>query len=808
MEKLVSINRITTLLSRFVASVNGLNSISLYSINIISERVLAPILKELFGYTNLKVLNIPTQGIQQKSIDLGDPISRVAFQVTSNVTSKKIKDTLKLFHKEQLFQTYDTLFFYDLSIKKKIKPNDQYSQLTRDDIRFDPKVHVLDYTDIIKRVNELEDVAVVMRIENLLEQQFSDKLRNTLSLRFFDEHKSLPPPPLLIIGRAGIINRLHSKVTANKNILLLSGFGGTGKTSLLMEYVNTHVCQDYFQKVVWVTISGSEGSTLYDQNPILSAVIAEASKFLMLSGDTFESKVAKTIEYFSCQKGDNLLVIDNVNNLSTIINCQSELLRLRWRIIIGTRAQTLEYKTFLLPNLSLRYAKQLFRNYCNRPFSEKLIESLIKVVNYHPLLIGLISKTLQQNQFVSIDKSIELAEKSNFKDPVFSRPVKIDQPQDLSVKAFENRVSTFLLELFPLTNLSVSETHLLSFFSLLLPKPYSFDWIREFYFDSQKNPISEDFLKTELLSLYAKGLLIKSEDKFDTNIFFSCHSIVQYTAYSKFTPRTSDHSCFLEKMAREVSFSHFKDPVIQSDYLSLLENIESKIDEKNEVLMGIKEGVRFAYWTMGNYPKALEKALSNSKIAEELLPADSDALAENYCNVAISFERLNRFDDALKFNKKAIRIRESHEPLESQKLAETYNNTAQVYRQLEDYENAKLLDGKAIKIKRGILGTDHPSLAISYCNHGITLYKVGEYLLSKDFIQKAIEIRENKFPPFHSEIGTAYYHMAIVLFYLTDYITAKEYIDRTISIWKACYSKDHPYLAFAQHWHDKIISEL
>ena len=57
MNQLDSINRIVTLLSRFVAEVKGLNAINQYGINYISENVLIPIFREIFDYKELENLN-------------------------------------------------------------------------------------------------------------------------------------------------------------------------------------------------------------------------------------------------------------------------------------------------------------------------------------------------------------------------------------------------------------------------------------------------------------------------------------------------------------------------------------------------------------------------------------------------------------------------------------------------------------------------------------------------------------------------------------------------------------------------------
>jgi len=52
MNQLTSINRIATLLSRFVVEVKTLNAINQYGINFLAENVLIPIFKEVYGFKN------------------------------------------------------------------------------------------------------------------------------------------------------------------------------------------------------------------------------------------------------------------------------------------------------------------------------------------------------------------------------------------------------------------------------------------------------------------------------------------------------------------------------------------------------------------------------------------------------------------------------------------------------------------------------------------------------------------------------------------------------------------------------------
>jgi hypothetical protein len=174
MNQLNSINNISALLSRFVTQVKGLNSINQYGINILSETVIIPMFKEVFGY-DLKNLNAESNNFP--GIDLGDRKQRVAFQITSTADSQKIRHTIESCVKYEHYKTFDTILIYCLT--EKIDVAKSFSEVTENKFQFNAKEHVLDYRDLMKAINAITDYDRVLRIENLLSKQFSEiKLKN------------------------------------------------------------------------------------------------------------------------------------------------------------------------------------------------------------------------------------------------------------------------------------------------------------------------------------------------------------------------------------------------------------------------------------------------------------------------------------------------------------------------------------------------------------------------------------------------------------------------------------------------------
>ena len=171
MNQLNSINRISTLLSRFVAEVKGLNTINQYGINYLSETVLIPIFKEIFGLQNL--INLNSESKNFPGIDIGDKSGKIAFQITSISDKEKVKHTFRQFIDNELYKDFTTLYIYCISEKSQLKKDSTFDEINRY-INFDLDIHIIDYKNILQKINTFTDYNIIQRIETLLDKQFSE----------------------------------------------------------------------------------------------------------------------------------------------------------------------------------------------------------------------------------------------------------------------------------------------------------------------------------------------------------------------------------------------------------------------------------------------------------------------------------------------------------------------------------------------------------------------------------------------------------------------------------------------------------
>ncbi len=164
--------RIIDLMTIFVQQIKGGTKIGYTDLNRVAETILVPLLTEVLGYTNLRNLNY-TVSSNYPSVDLGDEVARVAFQVTATATSSKIKETLEKFMKYGLYEKYDRLVFYFLTEKQHSYSGTGWDSIVGGQFVFDKDKDILDYTDILAAVSNLQ-IDKVRKIEEILEANFGD----------------------------------------------------------------------------------------------------------------------------------------------------------------------------------------------------------------------------------------------------------------------------------------------------------------------------------------------------------------------------------------------------------------------------------------------------------------------------------------------------------------------------------------------------------------------------------------------------------------------------------------------------------
>lgn len=152
------------------------NVIGLFDSNRIAQDFFTSLFSLIFGYSNLKDLDKLNGVVNYPAIDLGDESARIAFQITSDSDSSKIKDTIKKFISHKLYEKYDRLIIFIIGQKQ------SYTTIFDTEGKFEFNKHkdIWDDNYLVKEIDKL-DLKRLEKIknfldENLLEIKFPERL--------------------------------------------------------------------------------------------------------------------------------------------------------------------------------------------------------------------------------------------------------------------------------------------------------------------------------------------------------------------------------------------------------------------------------------------------------------------------------------------------------------------------------------------------------------------------------------------------------------------------------------------------------
>lgn len=136
--------------STWEVNLNYHNSLNLQDGNIIAEQTICEILNCVFGYA---LINANSVKRNQSAVDLVDDENRIAFQVTTTNSIRKVQDTLNKFVAHNLHNNYDSVFMLILGKKQRRYPTLEIPS----ELFFDVNTHIIDFQILLNHINYLNN---------------------------------------------------------------------------------------------------------------------------------------------------------------------------------------------------------------------------------------------------------------------------------------------------------------------------------------------------------------------------------------------------------------------------------------------------------------------------------------------------------------------------------------------------------------------------------------------------------------------------------------------------------------------------
>ncbi|GAA3943680.1 SMEK domain-containing protein [Chitinophaga oryziterrae] len=191
MKKKELIESIVTSANLFVLQIKSQSALDLHDLSIYAEQASIPILDIVF---DLKLKSAGEIKRNHPAIDLIDSEKGIAFQLTSTATSTKVVETLQIFVDNKLYEKYPTLYIYILTEKKSDYKTSKIKNIVNGKFDFDVNTHILDYRDILRRINLIRSIKTLKTIAEIYEDLSS--LSNFQITKFIENQQTGSTPKI------------------------------------------------------------------------------------------------------------------------------------------------------------------------------------------------------------------------------------------------------------------------------------------------------------------------------------------------------------------------------------------------------------------------------------------------------------------------------------------------------------------------------------------------------------------------------------------------------------------------------------
>ena len=613
-----------------------------------------------------------------------------------------------------------------------------------------------------------------------------------------------PPKEKAFIGREDCLNKI-GELFATKQLVAISAFGGTGKSTLALEYCHRLIKKDSnATKIRWFN-AASSFQLEYDFKELaeLFEINTEKAELVRIIRVIF-----KKLEEL---KTDVLLVFDNVESYDDIKKFV-EIVPRNVKILITTRDNLVNVKIDKI-ELEAFTLEEIIE------FIQKNIDQDLKLNEDNISNIIELSKSTEENFNHFLPIKIELIV-SYFN--AYSGNKNVDELLNniVNAKYLDQKIEARLLANLKLENGFAFK--LLRICALLNPdfieKKLLFNLYESLIYNELEE--KEKFNKQEkfnvFFSLLNKLSLISNKTQNKIN-GIKMHRLIQDEVinYAKaevefdqnFAKTEIIVNKLLEFMNNKLGFCD-KDPktwtkmqefYVQSKNLIKIvcsEKIEFNLAKPNLFETAAKL-MHFEYISS----KTSKDSLNNVKIIQRFLQNhdayDDENIAKALNNIGLIFLHLRDPNQALEYGLKALSMRQRVFNSDHEDIASSLHNVASAYNELNNHSKALECNLSALEMNKKLYATDtdHPDLALSYNNVGGTYCRLKEQKKALDFYLKGLEIFNRVYNYDHPDLAASLNNVGIAYGELNQHQQALEFKLKGLEMSQRLFNCDHPDLA-------------
>jgi tetratricopeptide (TPR) repeat protein len=603
----------------------------------------------------------------------------------------------------------------------------------------------------------------------------------------------VPPQPREggLIGRETELDRLHKLLQTKKNVCVVSGMGGVGKTELVRKYATSDDCKAHFSGGVFYVDARSR------ENIAAEIVAVTQYHFQAQIEDSLSDtqKITQCWQAWKTQTEAVLLILDDVSGLAKNFKQYLPPADLgALRLLITSRdtpdqriAEELPLEVLLPESAVALLASIIGQEKVARETSaaEKLCEEL----GYLPLALELVGYYLEDEDYQSLSLSAMLGKlKEKVKHPSLS-----PEEVPMVIKATRGVQAAFDLSWDELTP---EAKYLACVLGAFASAAIHWGFVRGIYENLQREAFSEDNLKDKWLKSLRKLHLVLTVQ---TDIY-DLHPLIRDYLAEQFK-KHPQHSEI--KQAFCDLFVSVAGNVEDSNTLAVFNLIEPHLKkmidwwEGNENLQFASSLTRLAilYYSQGKYNEAKPLFLRSLAIVEKQFGENHPDVASSLNNLALLYNSQGKYKVAEALYLRSLSIWEKQFGENHPEVATSLNNFALLYKSQGKYNEAEPLYLRSLSIREKQLGENHPEVAQSLNNLANLYLHQGKYNEAEPLYKRSLSIREKQLGENHPEVSQSLNNLANLYFHQGKYNEVEPLCLRCLEIERKTLGENHPQFA-------------
>jgi tetratricopeptide (TPR) repeat protein len=603
----------------------------------------------------------------------------------------------------------------------------------------------------------------------------------------------VPPQPREgnLIGRETELTKLHELLQTKKNVCVVSGMGGVGKTELVREYVTRDDCKAHFSGGVFYVDARSRENIAAE----IVAVTEYHFQAQIEDGLSDTQKVTQCWEAWKTQTESVLLILDDVSGLAKNFKLYLRTADLgKLRLLITSRdtpdqriAEELPLEV-LLPESAVELLASIIgqeRVVKETSAAEKLCEEL----GYLPLALELVGYYLEDEDY----QSLSLAAMGDKLKEKVKHPSLSPEEVPMAIKATRGVQAAFDLSWDELTP---EAKYLACVLGAFASAAIHWGFVGGIYENLQGESFSEDNLKDKWLKSLRKLHLVLTVE---TDIY-DLHPLIRdyFGEQFKQHPQHSEiKQAFCDLSVRVA------DAVEQSTTLAVFNLIEPHLkkmidwcegNEDRQFAFSLNQLARL-YNSQGKYNEAEPLYLRSLSIREKKLGENHPDVAQSLNNLAELYRNQGKYNEAEPLYRRSLSIWEKQLGENHPDFAISLNNLALLYNSQGKYNEAEPLFLRSLSIRENQLGEDHPDVANSLNNLALLYNYQGKYKVAEPLFLRSLSIREKQLGENHPDVANSLNNLAKFYRYQGKYNEAEPLCLRSLSIYENQLGEDHPDVA-------------